>query len=862
MRSGVPRYGWRDGAGGPPGPLLRRASARYLFRHPWQTALAVLGIALGVGVVVAVDLATSSARRAFELSSEAVFGRTTHQVLPGPGGLPDSVFIALATLPGIEAAPVIDAQVTLESAVASRPVRLLGLDPFAERPFRPWLDASGSSFELGPLMTRPGALLLPVELAADLGVAAGDTFAIDVGGVRRDVWLAGVLQPRDALSRRALADLALSDIATAQELAGRVGRIDRIDLRVQPGDPSRLDGVHARIPADAQVVTTAARTESTAAMTRAFELNLTAFTLITLAFGALLIYDVVTFSVVQRRRLIGLLRALGVTRAGIVRVLLRESLLIGVSATTLGLVLGVALGSGLVRLVARTINDLYFTVSVTGVTLGPSALLEAVLLGVGATLAASLPALREATSIPPRAALARSFLESGARQGVRRAALAGGLLVIPSLALIAVPGRSIVLGFSALFGVVGAAALLAPFATVLLMRLLRPAAARIAGTVGSMAVRGVPATLSRTGPAVAALMVAVSIGAAVGIMVTSFRGSVVRWLDTSLVADIYVAAPSAGARGEGTLEPAAIEAVRGVPGIAGISTYRHADIGYGEGDIRIVAVELYPKHRDAFTFIDRDPAAAWAAFETGDLLVSEAFAFRHGVGEGDSVVLNTASGPHAFTVAATYRDYASEFGIVFIDRREWDAFWDDPGVSSLAVFAAPGENADSLLQRIRERTASFDGMFLRSNRGLRDATLDVFDRTFAITGVLRVLALVVAFVGVLSALMALQLERDREIGVLRATGLTPRQVGALVTAQTGLLGLAAGILAAPLAAALAWLLIRVINRRSFGWTVDFAVDWPGIVLAVGLAIAAALLAGLYPAWRMSRTPPAAALRTE
>jgi putative ABC transport system permease protein len=569
-----------------------------------------------------------------------------------------------------------------------------------------------------------------------------------------------------------------------------------------------------------------------------------------------------TFSVVQRRGLIGLLRAIGVTRREIARVLLREALLVGLVATAAGLVLGIALASILVRLVARTINDLYSAVTVTDVTIGWPTIAKALALGVGATLAASLPAIREATATQPRASLVRSILESGAIRSARRAASAGAVLLLASIGLALGSGRSIVLGFVALFGVVGAAALLAPLGTVALMRLLRPVVARVAGTVGSMAVRGVSATLSRTGPAIAALMVAVSIGAAVGIMVTSFRGSVERWLATSLVADIYVAAPSSGTRGEGTLDPAAIEAVRGVTGIAGISTYRHADIVLGARDVRIVAVDLFPAHRAAFTFLDADRDEAWTAFGNGALLVSEAFAFRNGIGAGDTFTLSTGEGPRAFPVAATYRDYASEFGIVFVDRATWDALWTDGAVSSLAVFAAAGVDPDSLLERIRRRTSNFDGIFLRSNRGLRDATLDVFDRTFAITGVLRALALIVAFVGVLSALMALQLERTREIGVLRATGLTPRQVGLLVTSQTGLLGLAAGVLAVPLALVLSWLLIHVINRRSFGWSIDMVADPAGVLIAVALALIASLLAGLYPAWRMSRIPPAAAVRNE
>jgi putative ABC transport system permease protein len=310
------------------------------------------------------------------------------------------------------------------------------------------------------------------------------------------------------------------------------------------------------------------------------------------------------------------------------------------------------------------------------------------------------------------------------------------------------------------------------------------------------------------------------------------------------------------------LPVAAVSAVRAVDGIAGVSTYRHADLIGGAGDVRVIAVDLFERHRNAFTFIYGDRETAWPAFELGGLLVSEAFAFRNNVGVGDTIELRTDAGPREFTIAAVFRDYSSEFGIMFLDRAIYDSFWQDPGISSLGVFADGNVDTDDLLLRLREATTIFDGIFLRSNAGLRAATLEVFDRTFAITGVLRALALIVAFVAVLSSLMALQLERRREIAMLRATGLTPGQVRGLITAQTGLLGLAAGVLALPLAAIVAALLIHVVNRRSFGWSIEMRLEPGGMITAAALAVLAAVLAGIYPAWQMSRTPPAVALRNE
>jgi putative ABC transport system permease protein len=306
-----------------------------------------------------------------------------------------------------------------------------------------------------------------------------------------------------------------------------------------------------------------------------------------------------------------------------------------------------------------------------------------------------------------------------------------------------------------------------------------------------------------------------------------------------------------------------------------VSRYRHVNLLAGDDIVRLIAVDLDRRHLPAFELLDGDADAsgaartdaartdaAWAAFRQGAVLVSEPFAWRRGVAAGDSVLLPTGRGDEAVAVAAVFRDYASEHGVLFMDRQAYARrFPGDDGVTSLAVFVADGFDADAVLAAIRALPAA-GGITIRSNRGLREETMVVFDRTFVITGVLRLLALIVAFVGVTGALMALQLERAREVAVLRATGLTPAQVWALVSGQSALMGVIAAILAAPLGLAMAWAMVHVINRRSFGWSFDMVVDAMAFGQALAVGAAAALLAGIYPAWRMARMGVGAGLREE
>jgi putative ABC transport system permease protein len=856
--------------------LLTRSSLRYLLRHPWQFGLAVLGVALGVAVVVSIDLANASASRAFTLSTEAVTGRATHQASGGPGGLSDDAFRRLILEAGIEwAAPVVEDYVMVprKGDEPARTLHLLGVDPFSEAPFRAYLSGTPggagrdrASVDLGPLLTRPGAGVLAAGTAKELGLRIGDSFVARAGGVKKRIELAGTLDPEDENTRRALADLLVMDIAAAQELLGRTGKLDHIDLILPEGPEGQrqLARAAAVLPRGAQILPAAGRTQTTEDMTRAFRLNLTALSMLALVCGLFLIYNTMTFSVVQRRGLIGTLRTLGVTRREIFSLVLGEALVVALLGTAAGLGAGVLLGRGLVRLVTQTINDLYFVVSVRELSIPAATLLQGTAIGIGATLLAALVPAIEATQASPRAALIRSSLEARLRRALPRATAFGvGLLLLGGL-MLAIPGRNLGLSFAGLFAVILGCALLAPGATVLLMRLLRRPMGALLGILGRMATGGVVASLSRTAVAIAALVIAVSVTVGVGVMIDSFRHTVVRWLEMSLQADVYVSVPSrAGGFRGGELAPEVAQRAAAVPGVLRANLIRRVELPSPTGAVRLVVIGTDDQGIRAFELKDGLPDEAWPKFQRGGaVLVSEPYAYRTGVGRGGTVRLRTERGDRDFPVAGVYYDYASDRGIVLMSRATYLRHWNDPAISGFSLDLAPGADPDRVVELLRKTVATERALFIQSTRSLKKLSLEIFDRTFLITGVLRLLAGLVAFIGVLSSLMALQLERARELGVLRANGLTPGQVWQLVTAQTGLMGLAAGLLSMPVGLALAAIMIYVVNRRSFGWTIRMEVSPGVLVQALLLALAAALLAGLYPAFKMARTSPALALREE
>ncbi|MCB0237436.1 MAG: ABC transporter permease, partial [Anaerolineae bacterium] len=476
---------------------------RYLLRHPWQSVLMIVGITLGVAVMVAIDLANVSASQAFDLSTEAVAGRATHQIVGGPQGLDESVYVALRRAglanDGIASAPIISDYVS-SPQLGNRPVQLLGIDPFAEAPFRNYVT-DGQNVPVAQLtafLTQPGAVLLSRDVADRYGLEIGAPLELTVGGYQRAAFVAGMVQPTDNLSRRALDGMLLADISTAQELTGRIGKLDRIDLLVPEGGDALLARLQAILPETVTVQPVAARSGTIEQMTAAFRTNLTALSLLALVVGLFLIYNTMTFSVVQRRPLFGTLRCLGVTGNEVFILVLAEALVIGVIGAVLGVVLGVFMGQGAVRAVTQTINDLYFVVTVQGVAAPVSSLVKGAVLGVVATVLAAAPPAWEAASVPPRTALSRSGLESKAGQAVKAAALASLMLMATGVVLLALPVRGLVTSFAGTFAIIIGIGMQTPLVTKLLMDATTPVSSRLGGVLGRMAPRSVVNSLSRT----------------------------------------------------------------------------------------------------------------------------------------------------------------------------------------------------------------------------------------------------------------------------------------------------------------------------------------------------------------------------
>lgn len=879
--------------------LFRIFNLRHVRRQPLETVLVLLGIALGVAVMVGIDLANQNALRSFHESVEAVVGRATHEVVGGPGGVPDSSAAHLMRHPGIIAAPILE-YLAICRETENQPVRLLAIDPFLDRSIRDLYPGHQENSEINKEATTssdsvfqsfmkfislPNHALITEPFARRYALVEGDSLHVLISSEWKNVIIAGIISLRED-NRLADQDLLVVDIATGQELLNRAGSIDRVDII---GDHAEIEKLAASLPAPLKLSRPQRRSEYVDSMLQSFRLNLTALSLLAVFVGMFLIYNTVMFSVLQRRKDLGILRCLGVTRAQVVSTLFVEASVVGVIGAWLGLLLGYFLSQYATPAIGATIRDLYVFIVMNESQIDGRIMLKGFLLGLGATwIAALVPAL-EAAAIAPAVAVRRSSLETRAGRLVPRLAMGGFLFLIVAVVLAFMPG-GVLYGFAAALALAGAAVLLTPLFTSAMTRWLSSPLRRRAGPAplpyfspnagrnplplgkreaawrmpGLLAARGIHGALSRTAVAIAALMIALSMVLGMQIMINSFRISIQTWVKSILQADFYMAPlGNTTARWHAVLPEELLRVVSRMPEVDAVNTYRAGEFEYDGRLIYLVSIraEVLSERTD-FIFNTGEDSDNWGALQRGEVFVSESFAQRFSITSGDTVALQTQTGRRRFRVAAVFVDYSLDQGQVIMDHSTFAMNWGPVRINSAGVFLKSDVDRQDFLAKLKAASAEKYAVVINSNLDLRRQVLEIFDKTFAITHVLQVLATIVAFIGIASAISSLLVERTREFGTLRAIGMSWTQLRQMIILESGLMGGLASLLALPTGFALALILVHVINVRSFGWLITIRsrpVEYAQIAV---MALGAALLAALYPLWRLKRITVAAALREE
>jgi len=624
------------------------------------------------------------------------------------------------------------------------------------------------------------------------------------------------------------------------------------------------------LPAPLRLESPARRSQRVDDMLRSFRLNLTALSFLSVFVGMFLIYNTMMFAVIHRRKQLGILRCLGVTPRQIIFNTLLEAFGLGVIGSLLGLWLGALLAEYATRTVTATISDLYIFLKVSHVALDSGVLIKIFLVGLLTTLLAGAVPIIEAARVPAVVAVRRSALELRAQRFAPRFAVAGlaFAIVAVALSLSSTQQNQVIggffLGLSAALATALSAIFLTPQLTLWLIRFSNRLMNKLAGMTGMLSTRNIQTALSRTAVAIAALMISLAMVLSMRLMITSFRSGIDAWVKSVLQADIYLQTSGAAtAKWDALFSTEFIDFLESQPAVEALNLYGATEFSYHGQPIYLIALNAaVTMERTDFIFTGGDDRDNWRRLIAGEVFLSDNFTRRFDKAAGDTMMLATMHGPRAFRVAAIFVDYSFEHGQVMMDHRTYTENWGTSRITNISVFLKPQNDYRRGVAELRRALAGRFAVRILSNRELRAEISKVFDQSFAITRVMQVLAGIVAFIGIISAVMSLLVERTRELGILRAVGMSFGQLRRMVFLESGLMGAFAALIAVPAGTALALVMIYVINLRTFNWTINFQLEPAAYFQITWMALAAALLAAVYPMVRLKKISVAAAIREE
>jgi len=813
--------------------LLEAATFGPLRQAPGRTLLAVLAIALGVALGFSVYLINRVAADEVESASRSLFGMADLTVEGGGAGFDESLFPRLAQLEGVAAAsPVVEVQARLPGR--DRPLKLLGIDPFRAAHMQPALAIAGARATGGAGLLASNAVWLSPAAAQMFGLAVGDDLVVQVALQAVHLRVAGLLPPGEYRQ-----PVGMLDIATAQWRLQRLGTLDRIDLRLAPGADAAAvrRQVAALLPPGATVRTPGEASDDAVRLTRAYRSNLTALALVALFTGGFLVYATQSLAVARRRREIALLHAMGMT----VREQLAASLLSGALVGAAGAALGIGLGIVVARAGLATFGaDLgagYFRGLAAQLEVRPLECAVFFVLGVLAAVLATLGPAREAAAVPAAAALRAGDEAPVAARRHELAALALALAGVAALALPPLDGIALP-GYAAIASLLLAAVFITPsLATLFLARLPQEGPAW-----RQVAVAQLRGTARRSTVSIAAVLVSFSLMVAMAIMVFSFRLSLEDWLQRVLPADLYVRAGLAGQ--SSYLDRDDQRALASLEGVVRVDFMRRQEVSLPGGGPPVLVVARPVDEGSAGRVLPLGRMANRAApVGTVPVWVSEALLDLRGLDVGTEFDLPLGGHAVRASVRGIWRDYERPGGVIVLPRDRYIQYTGDERATSAALWLADGVDADALSDRIRTLLGRAGDYDIAVPREIRQNTLGVFDRTFAVTYLLEAVAVLIGLFGISASTSSQVLARRGEFGMLRHLGVTRAEIRRMLAfegAALGSLGVAAGLI---VGATVSLILVYVVNRQSFHWTMDVHVPWTLLgILSVVLIGAAALTA--------------------
>ena len=833
--------------------LLRLISWPYARTHVLRSIMTTAGIVLGVAVFLAMNTANENVFLAFARTVDRIAGKTELQISAGETGFPEEVLERVQAVPGVRVAvPVIEALAS-SNVAGEGDLLVLGVDMTGDRSLRDYdLENGDEAVVDDPLvfLAQPDSIILSSQFSSRHGIGLGSRIPLGTIEGDKPFTVRGVMTPTGLASAFG-GNLAIMDIYAAQKMFGRGRTFDRIDLALAPG--STLADVQRALEMQLgpgfQIEPPSGRGQQFESMIASFSLMMGVSSLFALFIGMFIIYNSFAIAVTERRSEIGILRALGATRAQIRWVFLGEGAITGVIGSAVGILAGILLARGINSSIATLVSEVFGVAQDAGeVAVSPSVVLTALAIGVATSIVAALIPARMAAGVEPIQALQKGtyhVLSLAEHQTRVALAIVCGLASIGCLVL---GGARPIFYASYLLAIVSVL-LLSPLLSLLLARLLRPVLKSVWPVEGALAADSLIQAPRRTSATVAALMLSVALVVAFAGMARASYGSILEWVNTVVNPDLFVMpSPSIVER---TLRfPATMEAeLAAMTGVSHIQSVREARVIFRRTPVMLLALDLLSIQQTTRPrVVAGNPEEMFRVGAAGNgLLVSETLAELHGLRQGETLDLGTPGGLVRLPIVGVIVDYSDQQGTILIDRTVFQKYWKDDSVNFFRVYVAPGVDALDVRRRMLEQFAGVRQVFILNNDDLREYILRLTDQWFQLTYLQVAVAVLVAILGIVNTLTVSITDRRRELGVLRAVGGLRRQIRRTIwmeAVSTGALGVVLGL---ALGAVNLYYVLEIVRQDVAGIRLDYQYPFSIAIVVMPVILCAALLAALWPA---------------
>lgn len=840
--------------------LLREVSFRHLIRSPARTALVIFGIALGVCMLSAMLATNDTLSAAFEDMVDRVAGQADLTVVGSEAGIPSSLTGEIADLPGVEHAAAMLEVVTHVAKPGGQTILVLGVDLLGDTFFLPFAQEGEGKVIEDPLafVNDPTAILVSRKLAERQQLKVGDPLPLLTSEGEKTFHVRGLLEDKGPAASYG-GQVVVMFIDAAQVSFSRGYAVDRIDVVASEG--AQVADVRARIEQQlagrARVDEPEGRTRRLVASFDTFRNGLNLSALIALGVSTFLIYNAVSVSVAQRRREVGILRALGVVRGRMVRLFCLEALVMAAIGVTVGLLFAQPLARYALASISATISRMsVLAIQPRVPEITREVALWSAFAGVCTTLLASYMPARSTNKVDPAEALrATRSTSQPALRAWGKLGLAGALVAL--CAPILMQGRSETTGYFATLAVMVGLSMIAPVAVKGLRRLLLKPVERGFGIPGRIALDNVERTLARSTTTVIALMLAIALSMTVGAYAVSFDRSLSQWIDDAFPSDLMVTAGSPTLdRNHIAFAPSLSDKLEGVEGIAAFSRLRaiFAEVGNKRAalhavDSRVQFSQARLRGRGRRVLSGPETIADDALEAAPRVLISENLAHFSGLDVGSQITLATPSGRRPFEVHAVVVDYSSDQGWLLIDRKWYAQYWNDEPIDALDVYLAEGADKERVAEQMRARLGESANIFVTSHETIRDELRSLAQSLFAYAKAPELITLVVAIMGVIGTMLAAVIDRVREIGMLRAIGATRRQIASSMVAEAGFIGLSAAVCGVLTGVPQGYIFMHVIGTSANGWNLPYGFPAETALRISLVVVTAAALAGYLPGRR-------------